>query len=264
MANFAQMLATAQAGIAPAQQQILAESKEKESGREVKQEKTKQIAALQKLMEEAIAAAAKKKKGFFERAFGGDIAKLLDSDIVRGVIGATVPFGRLVTSTLSGIEGVNQAKAQKKALKGILNDPRYSKYKGSYLSNPLKSFHKEVEGLRSEIDPTLSGLAGFGSQFATQTMMGKGRDMFKGGGVDGVGATFGGGKGGPMKNLWGNITKELSPDGLFSKEAMKNLSMEDFSKYAEDLPSLLALLQGDSGSEDVSFDPRSYFGGITY
>ena len=256
MASFADIVASSQAYAAPAQHEILSKSKEKETGRVVKKEKTKQINELIELMEAQMRAAQKKKKGFFEKAFGGDIAKLLDSDIVRGAIGTFAPFGRLATSLISGMEAGNQAKAQKDALKNIINDPRYSMYKGSYLANPVKGFKTDVQDLRSQINPGLSGLTGFGTQFAKQTMLNKGADAFKG-------ADLGWEKGaGLFKNIGTNL-KEFLPEDMNFKDMVKDVSVDDLKEMSKDLPSLLSLLQG-GGDGEVDFDPSSYFAGMNY
>jgi len=287
MASFADIVASSQAYAAPAQHEILSRSKEKETGRVVKKEKTKQINELMELMEAQMRAAQKKKKGFFEKAFGGDIARLLDSDIVRMAIGSLVPFGGLATSLISGMEAGNQAKSQKDALKDIINDPRYSKYKGSYLANPVKGFKTEVQDLRSQINPGLSALTSFGTQFAMQKMMSKGAEAFKGAGAD-LGWVKGDGvfknigtnikdftnweKGAGLGNLKTLLTdtdavrslrENIVPEGKGFKDLIKDISTDDLKKMSKDLPSLLALIQG-GGDEDVPFDQRSYFTGMNY
>ena len=146
--NFGQMLAAAQAYATPEQERKRAQSQAQESEFEVGKEKKSQMDELQALFEAELEKASGK-KGMFGGAFG-DIGKLLS--FIPGV-------GTGVGAGLQALEGMGQAAGQKKALKGIMKDPRFAKYKGSYLGDPTKQYMKDVKGLAGDIDPLMTGLS---------------------------------------------------------------------------------------------------------
>ena len=268
----------AQSLAAPELQRLLAESKGEQATFEVEKEKKKQISALQKKMEDALKAAQKKRKkrGFFSRAFGGDIAKFLDKDLTRTILGSFIPGGKFLTAGLKGFEAGREAKEQKSALKSLLKSPEFSKYGTTWLKDPTKSYLTDVERLKSQIDPTQAGLGAAGTQYALSSMADWGGekmgDLFKGpGGVDASGfsvdptwgaETFSGGAGGPLKNLMANI-KGGGLEGKFNfKDMMSSIGAGEKGgsmQWMQALPSLLSMLQGGEG-EEIDFDPRSYFG----
>ena len=279
----------AQSLAAPELQRLLAESKGEQATFEVEKEKKKQISALQKKMEDALKAAQKKRKkrGFFSRAFGGDIAKFLDKDLTRTILGSFIPGGKFLTAGLKGFEAGREAKEQKSALKSLLKSPEFSKYGTTWLKDPTKSYLTDVERLKSQIDPTQAGLGAAGTQYALSSMADWGGekmgDLFKSSGTQLGESTIGGieaGKGmgdidvtdlvgkmkydtqGPLKNLMANI-KGGGLEGKFNfKDMMSSIGAGEKGgsmQWMMALPSLLSMLQGDEG-EEIDFDPRSYFG----
>ena len=158
--NLAQMMAAAQAMQQGQEQRSQASSDFAESERAVKKEKKFQIEKLQKEMKAALKAASKK-KGLF-----GGLNKF--SKLLKFVPG----FGDIASAALSGVGSFSQAKAQKKALERLSSDPRFKKYSSTFLSDPTKSFQKDVSKLAGEIDPLKTGITSLGSSLVAGKLMG--------------------------------------------------------------------------------------------
>ena len=266
MATFGQMLAASQAFAAPDQQRKQAQSESMAAEFEVEKEKKSQMEELQALMEAEMKKASEKKGPFGAL---GDIGKLA---------GFFMPG---VGAGLQALSSAGQAGAQKKALKKLMKDPKFAKYKGTWLGDPTKGYLKDVEGLAGDIDPLKTGLSSFATSMAAGKMMkgigDKVGGMFKGTPlVDDLGysidptfgdtaATFTGGAGAPMKNLMANIKVGGGIGGGGLKDLFKDFNlMEEMSKGVkgqENLQSLPLLLQmlGVGGGGNVEFDPQSYF-----
>jgi len=158
MANFGQMLAAAQAHAVPQKERAMAQSQSQQKEFEVKKEKKSQMEELQALMEAEMKRASKK-GGFFKNL--GSLSKVLS--FIPGV-------GSLASALMGSIAGAGQASAQKNALKKLMKDPRFAKYKGTWLSDPTKSFMKDVKGLAGDIDPLKTGLSSLATSMVTGKM----------------------------------------------------------------------------------------------
>lgn len=220
--NLAQMMAAAQAMQQGQEQRSQASSDFTESERAVKKEKKFQIEKLQKEMEAALKSASKKKGRL------GGLSKL--GKILKFVPGV----GTLASAALGGIGSFSQAKAQKKALEGLLSDPRFSKYSSTFLSDPTKSFQKDASKLAGEIDPLKTGITSLGSSLVAGKLMGNLGDkiggMFdKAGDAAIEGAT--------------EVTGDLIPT------SNSFLNLEDLSKTATDKFSFKDIFEKAKGSE---------------
>ena len=264
--TFADIIAISKAQMAPQQHQIQKEHVEKETARVTDKAKTEDISDLIKKINAEIEKTQSKKKGFFHNlGIRGSLGELLDSDIGRGLL-SFAPGGRLISSTLKGIESEREARHQKDALSNILEDPKYKMLtSGTYLSKPISNYLSDVKTLKSEIDPTLSAIAGFGKEFGTQSLFKKGGELFKGG--DAGAETFGvkdilKKDAGPFHNLVANI-KDFIPEGETFKSMINNMKPEDLKELSENLTPLLSLLEMDEG-QPVDFEAGSYFSGMNY
>ena len=165
MANFGQMLAAAQAYAAPQEQRAMAQSQSQQKEFEVEKEKKSQLNELQALMEAEMKRASDKKG-----PFGG-----------LGKIGKLVSFfNPAVGAAFETLSATGQAGAQKKALKKLMKDPKFAKYKGTWLDDPTKLFMKDVKGLASDIDPLMTGLTSFATSKVTGDIAKGIGDKFKG------------------------------------------------------------------------------------
>ena len=269
--TFADMIALTELDTAGQKAQIQKQHMEEETGRVVDKEKTEDIENLMKKIDAEIKKAQSKKKGFFQNlGIGGCLGDILDSDFFRGAL-SFLPGGRITASTIKGIESERQARHQKNALSNILADPKYKMLSGTYLAKPVSRYLSDVKDLRSDIDPTLSAIAGFGTEFGKQTFLKKGGEglgeLFKGGapGAEtfGVQDIFTKGKG-PLHNLAANIG-ELIPEGGI-KGLIENIDAADLKKLSgkgEDLMSFLAMLE-DLEGQPMELDASQYFSGMNY
>ena len=155
MANFGQMLAAAQAFATPEQQRNIAQTQSQSAEFEVKKEKKSQMDELQDLMEKAMQEASDK-KGMFGGL--GNLGKLIS--FIPGI-------GTGVGAGMQALSGFGQAKGQKDALKKLLKDPKFAKYKGTWLGDPTKQYLKDVEGLAGDIDPLKTGLTSLATSMAS-------------------------------------------------------------------------------------------------
>ena len=155
MANYGQMLAAAQAYATPEQQRKLAQSESQGAEFEVEKEKKSQMEELQDLMEKAMQEASRK-KGMF-----GGLGKL--GELISFIPG----IGTGVGAGMQALSGFGQAKGQKDALKKLLKDPKFAKYKGTWLGDPTKQYLKDVEGLAGDIDPLKTGLTSLATSMTT-------------------------------------------------------------------------------------------------
>ena len=212
---------------------------------------------------QAALAAASKKKGRFGGL--GDLSKILG--FIPGV-------GAGVSAGLSGLESFGAAKAQKKALKGILNDPKFAGYSSTFLADPTKDYLKDVTKLRGNINPLKSALKAGGAAYGMSQITGniseqiggafnpdsiaEGQmgDIFKGQGVGETkvtdilkGITERSGKG-PLENLF----KQFS-----FKDALGSFDSDAFGENMGGMSMLLDYLSGGASGGDVEFDPSSYF-----
>ena len=273
MANFGQMLAAAQAYATPEQQRKVAQTQAMGAEREVAKEKKSQMEELQALMEAEMAKAAKEEGGL---GFLGDIGKLV------GFLNPTIGAG------LSALGGASQAKGQKEAVEALMNDPKFAKYKGTWLSDPTKKFQEQAKELSEEIDPLKTGIASFGTSLAAgkaaKGMGSKLKGMFKpgttladtalsnmnmpGGGTGGISVTdivggLKGGGGGPFENLMGNIG---AGGGVFKgglKNLFQNFDLMDVlgqsGKVGMDTAALNSLMKLISPGGGVSFSTSDLF-----
>ena len=157
--SYGQMLAAAQAFATPEQQRKVAQTQSQGADFEVKKEKKSQMEELQAMMEAELKRASNK-GGFFKNL--GNLGKVLG--FIPGV-------GTLASGLIGGIAGAGQAGAQKKALKKLMKDPKFAKYKGSWLGDPTKEYLKDVKGLASDIDPLKTGLSSLATSMASGKMM---------------------------------------------------------------------------------------------
>ena len=248
MANFGQMLSVAQAYGTPEQQRKIAETQSMRAESEVKDVKKKQMEELEALMEQAMKE-AESKKGRFGNL--GDLGK---------VVGL---FNPMIGAGLSSIGAGSQARGQQKALKALMNDPRFAKYKGSYLSDPTKQFQEEALALSKEIDPLKTGAATFTTALASGKAGKKLLDPIYQSGKDILsledpmgGQKFGSGG---MKNLWSNI-KELSPlesafEGFDVEKALGEAfgAESKLEELGENLPMLLKMFGQGGGLSSFDF-----------
>ena len=264
MANFGQMLSVAQAYGTPEQQRKIAETQSMRAESEVKDVKRKQMEELEALMEQAMKE-AESKKGRFGNL--GDLGK---------VVGL---FNPMIGAGLSSIGAGSQARGQQKALKALMNDPRFAKYKGSYLSDPTKQFQEKALALSKEIDPLKTGAATFTTALASgkagkkllDPITGNLKQMFqeKGSGVlaPEVASDFIGplekGKwglpGDPLKNLMANIKGGGGLEQLFEGFDVEKALGEAFGaegkleELGENLPMLLKMFGQGGGLSSFDF-----------
>ena len=189
--NLGQMLAVAQAYATPDQQRKLAQSEAGRAEKVVEKEQKKQQSELQDLMEQLMQEASDE-KGMFG-GWAGGLGKLLS--FIPGV-------GTGWGAGLQALEGMGQAKAQKEALRGAYRDPRFAKFKGTYLADPVKQYKKDVSSMIGQIDPTRTGLTSLASGLVSGQIakgIGKGaKEMFASPGEisQELAQSYGGGEGG--------------------------------------------------------------------
>ncbi len=261
--NLGQMLAVAQAFASPQQQRALAESESKKKEFQVQKEKTRQRKEFEALMEKLMKEASGE-----EGMFGGALGKV-------GKLLSFIPaIGTGWGAGLQALEGFGKADAQKEALKGIMKDPRFAKYKGTWLGDAASQFKKDVKGLEGQINPLATGLSTLGQSWMSGKIaqgIGKGakstfeklaesdtpfKDLarpFKKTGLtkEGWGAT----EYTPRKDLERNIHKLFGDFDL-----MDILSKAGDDKTSQAMAALPYLVQlAEESGEEVEFDPRSYF-----
>ena len=271
MANFGQMLAASQAFLEPQKQKALAQSESEQKEFEVEKEKMNQIKILQDLMEKEMRKASR--GSWLERKLG-DFGKALGF------------FSPGWGTALQTIGSTSQASRQKKALKGILDDPKFSKYKGTWLSDAVGGFKRDVRGMRESIDPFTTGLSTLASSLMTgKISKGVGEklsDLFKTDVVtseeaivsdflpEGDPLTMKEGLVDPymaeavterkftkdvFKNLWGNVKGGRLKD-TFNFEDIAGKDNEEISNIVS-LSLLYKMLDEQQGGQE--FDPTSYF-----
>ena len=256
--NLGQMLAVAQAYASPEQQRKIAQSEAGKAEQTVESEKETQMAELQKLMEDEMKKASDE-KGIFG-GWAGGLGQLL----------SFIPaVGTGWGAGLQALEGMGQAKAQKDALRKLSRNPKFAKYAGTWLSDPMKEYKKDISSLMGEIDPLKTGLSSLATGLITG-QIGKGitkgaKQMFKGSGtqlgestIKGVEAGEGMGDvsvtdivgkmkydtKGPVKNLIANIK-----GGKLKDADLMNIIGQVGGGVAglEALPALFELFEGDKG-----------------
>jgi len=180
--NFGQMLAAAQAYSTPEQQRALAASQAQGTQFEVEKEKKSQMEELQALMEAEMKKASKSKFG------------------VLGKIGKFASFfNPAVAAAFSTISDVGSAVDQKSQLKKLMKNPKFAKYKNTWLGDPTKQYLKNVKGLASDINPLLTGITSLATSKLTSDIAGKIGGKFKDAfspELEGISEQLGGGKGG--------------------------------------------------------------------
>ena len=283
MANFGQMLAAAQAYATPEQERKRAQTQSQGAEYEVKKEKKSQMDELQALME-----AEMKKASESSGPFGalGDIGKLIS--FIPGI-------GTGVGAGMQALSGMGQAKGQKDALKKLMKDPKFAKYKGTYLGDPTKQYLKDVEGLAGDIDPLKTGLTSLATSLASGKIAKGIGEKFKGafkpseavfspgtGGVSqqlttpDITKSFGGGGGGVGFDVdllkegftggvkdFGFTQAQFAPSGL--KGLFKDFDLMDIlgegmegQENLQALPLLMQMFGG--GGQGMDFSAGSYFG----
>ena len=196
--SYGQMLAAAQAFATPEQQRKVAQTQSQGAEFEVKKEKKSQMEELQALMEAEMKKASEKKGPFGALGNLGKLAGFFMPGVGAG---------------LQALSSAGQASAQKKALKKLMKDPKFAKYKGSWLGDPTKAYMKDVKGLAGDIDPLKTGLTSLATSMVTGDIAGKIGGKFKDAFTPSGGISAPGAEGVSQQLALPDITKSLGGGG---------------------------------------------------
>ena len=196
MATFGQMLAAAQAYSTPEQQKKIAASEALEKQYEVEKEKKSQQQELQSLIEKGLKESSKSRWG------------------VLGKIGKAASFfNPTLAAAISTISDVGTAVDQKSALKKLIKDPKFAKYKNTWLGDPTKAFLKDVKGIAGDINPLMTGLTSLATSKLTSDIGGKISGKFKDAFTPSGGISAPGAEGVSQQLALPDITKSLGGGG---------------------------------------------------